>query len=696
MLNPKRFISSLQPKPTLTEKESERALRLFIWEGAASMGLGSIIGGGFLAAYALALGANTFQIGILAALPSMMMPLQIFSVALVEKLRKRKLLATPAWILAQLVWFPIALIPVLVDVPSAGAISLLLALIGVRSVLVASQNAAWNGILRDLVPQKIRGTVFATRLRYANLASMVFGLGAALFVDFWRNRSDPGDEILGYTFAILAGAIFLGLTSSFLRWAMPEPAMQAPVGERTSLAGTITEPFKDPNFRPLIRFMFLWSFTINLAIPFFSVYMLTRIGLPVSAVVGFAVLSQASNVLFLRLWGPMVDRLGNKAVLSTAASIYLMVILGWTFTTMPERYFLTIPLLVILHILAGAAAAGTNITTGTFGMKLAPDGKATGYLSAVSISASAGAAIAPLLGGRLVDFFSVRSLSLDLTWIDPNRSIDLPAVNLTGFDFLFGIAFVFGLFTIQQLNSLREEGEVSRSAVIAELLDPARRATSPMSSVPGLSFMTHMPLTYASSVPGLDAVIGVTAYQVAEASKLASKSASIGARRSEEGVRVVSRVTQELWTTAEATQHQTVEFARQSARGVTLATESAVGETVKLTRFAVKGVFQAMHLRGGEADAHDLLAGATYGAVQGAIETGATPDEVSNAAIDAAKEIAVEQGIPESEAISTAQKAVEQALSDGSNRRDAAGLTPTNEETDDGPARPTDDLDSRP
>ncbi|HSG17169.1 MAG TPA: MFS transporter [Anaerolineae bacterium] len=670
MPNPKQWLRSLQPQPTLTEDESERARRLFIWEGAATMGLGSIIGGGFLAAYALALGANTFQIGILAALPSLMMPLQIFSVALVEKIRRRKLIATPAWIIAQLIWFPIALIPVLVDVPSAGAISLLLSFIGLRAVLVASQNAAWNGILRDLVPQSVRGTVFATRLRYASLASMVFGLGAALFVDFWRNRTDPADEVLGYTFAILAGAIFLGLTSSFLRWAIPEPAMQPPVGERSSLGKTITEPFKDPNFRPLIRFMFLWSFTLNLAVPFFSVYMLTRIGLPVSAVVGLSVLSQGVNVVFLRLWGPMVDRLGNKAVLSTSASLYLTVILGWTFTTMPERYFLTIPLLLMLHILAGAAAAGTNITTGTFGMKLAPDGKSTGYLSAVSISASAGAAIAPLLGGAMVDFFAVRSLSLDFTWIDPDRTVDLPAINLTGFDFLFGIAFLIGLFTIQQLNSLREEGEVSRSAVIAELLDPARRATSPMSSVPGISFMTHMPLSYASHVPGLDAVLGVTAYQVAEASRLATRSAAIGARRSEEGVRAVSRATQELWTAAESTQHQTVEFARQSARGVTLAAESALEEAGRLTRFAVKGVFNALHLRG-SAGSHELLAGATYGAVQGAIETGATPEEISDAAIAAAKEIAAERGLPEQDAVDTARAAMDQAVADSAGKSGA-------------------------
>ncbi len=102
----------LAPKPTISERELTAGLKWFTLEGAASLGLFSITTSGFLVAFALALGASNFQIGILAAIPSVMQILQLPAIWLVEKVRYRKLIAVPSWFLAQFIWFPIALIPV--------------------------------------------------------------------------------------------------------------------------------------------------------------------------------------------------------------------------------------------------------------------------------------------------------------------------------------------------------------------------------------------------------------------------------------------------------------------------------------------------------------------------------------------------------------------------------------------------------
>ncbi|MFP4641618.1 MAG: hypothetical protein ACLFPU_05515 [Dehalococcoidia bacterium] len=52
----------------------------------------------------------------------------------------------------------------------------------------------------------------------------------------------------------------------------------------------------------------------------------------------------------------------------------------------------------------------------------------------------------------------MRELTLTFTWVDPTHTLDLPALSLTGFDFLFGIAFILGLFTLNTIVSLKEEG----------------------------------------------------------------------------------------------------------------------------------------------------------------------------------------------------------------------------------------------
>jgi len=75
------------------------------------MGFFSITTSGFLAAYALLLGCNNFQIGILAAIPFLTQPIQILAIPLVERIRRRKVIVLASRIPAQLAWLPIALIP---------------------------------------------------------------------------------------------------------------------------------------------------------------------------------------------------------------------------------------------------------------------------------------------------------------------------------------------------------------------------------------------------------------------------------------------------------------------------------------------------------------------------------------------------------------------------------------------------------
>jgi MFS family permease len=242
---------------------------------------------------------------------------------------------------------------------------------------------------------------------------------------------------------------------------MPEPLMHPILGAQPSLGERLTAPFRNRNFRQLIQFLFSWGFASNLAIPFFAVYMLKHLGLPLSWVIALSVISQLFNIFFLRIWGRFVDRFGNKAVLSVCSSLYLLVIFGWLFTAMPERYFLTMPLLAILHIFAGIANAGVTLTVGTIGLKLSPRGEATSYLAGASLATNLGAGLGPLCGGFLADFFSVRQLDLTFTWTEPLNQIQLSALSITDLNFLFAIAFILGIIT---LGSLTRFGRKERSA----------------------------------------------------------------------------------------------------------------------------------------------------------------------------------------------------------------------------------------
>lgn len=654
----------LRPKPTISDQEVERGLRYITLEGMSSLGFFSITTSGFLAAFALALGANYFQIGILAAIPFLTQPLQIPAILLVERFRQRKTLSIGTWIPAQILWIPIALIPFFLGVPSAGAVSLLLSLLALRGVLVAISNCAWNSWIRDLIPQQILGSIMGRRLALAAFAGMVFGLGAALFADWWTGRASPESQTLGYAIPLLFGIFTLALASPIFMSLMPEPLMQPLPEQKPSLITTIAAPFRDRNYRKLLRFLFLWGLAINLATPFFAVYMLQRLGLPLSAVIGFSILSQAFSIMFFRVWGRLSDQFGHKTVLSVCVSLYLLVILGWTFTTIPERYFLTIPLLVILHILAGVAASGVTLSTGTIGMKLAPPGQATAYIAGAGLAINLGAGLGPLLGGRFADYFSMRQLSLTFEWMDPNRYLEIGALHLTGFDFLFGITFILGLITLTLLSGVREEGEVSREVILDALQAPMRELSRPFSTIAGLSFLSQFPYGYLRRVPvpGLDVALGVTSYQIAEMARLVTVATQRGRRTTAKLAKALEEGLSGVWEVSdEAQKKYGFAIARQAARGSIHAIDKMAHLDVgQLVYQAVLGVTQAM--RHSQVDARDALRGASYGVIQGAEEVQADLGEAALQAVEAAKELASEAGLSEEAAMSeAAQGAMEAA-----------------------------------
>jgi len=69
----------------------------------------------------------------------------------------------------------------------------------------------------------------------------------------------------------------------------------------------------------MMIFLASWNFAANLAAPFFVVYMLKTIGYSMTTIIVLTTASQLSNLLALGLWGSLIDRFSNKAVLGVAA-----------------------------------------------------------------------------------------------------------------------------------------------------------------------------------------------------------------------------------------------------------------------------------------------------------------------------------------------------------------------------------------
>jgi len=80
--------------------------------------------------------------------------------------------------------------------------------------------------------------------------------------------------------------------------------------------------------------------------PVLAVYMLKTLGYAMTTIIALTVASQLSNIAALGLWGNLIDRFSNKAVLQISAPLFLVCTLGWTFTGLAWIGPVTIYLLV--------------------------------------------------------------------------------------------------------------------------------------------------------------------------------------------------------------------------------------------------------------------------------------------------------------------------------------------------------------
>ncbi len=475
---------------TLTEEEVQHGLKWVTRDGLATQAMVTLTGGIFLVAFALQLGASNTVVGLLAAIPPLAELLQIPSIYIVDRLRNRRLVVVLASGIGRFFWVPIILIPFFLS-PEQGVIALISGII-LYSAFSAVSHCSWNSWMRDLIPQNQLGTFFSRRMALSTGIALVISLVAGFFIDYWGGLF-PERIAFGYS-ALFSLGLVAGVIGLFFLAATPEPRMVV-TEEGAGFLSTIAKPFRDLNFRNLIVFLGSWNFAVNLAAPFFTVYMLQRLGLDLSLVIILGIISQIMNIIFFRSWGRVADRFSNKSVLAVSGPLFMITILAWTFTTLPDVYVLTMPLLIVIHIVMGISLAGVSLASGNISLKMAPQGQATSYLAASTFTNSIAAGIAPILGGLTIDFFAERELIWTLVWKDPVRELAFVTLDLQQWDFFFFFAFLIGLYSLHRLSMVGEEGEAKEQVIVEELVSEVRRDMRNFSPAGGLRDLVKFPFS---------------------------------------------------------------------------------------------------------------------------------------------------------------------------------------------------------
>ncbi|WP_423605740.1 MFS transporter [Sphingomonas sp. MS122] len=482
-----RAALSLAPQDVISPAETEAGLKRLVYEAGYSSATAALTSGVILTAFALHLGASNLLVGVLASAPFLGQLLQAPAVLLVERLRRRKAIAVLTSAIGRSM---LVLMALAVFLPAGAAIALVVLGQFVLCGLGAIGGCAWNAWIRDLAPQDRLGTVFARRTIYTTSISLVAGLAAAILLD----RTTEGSDARDWAFAGLyvVGCV-AGLLSAVIVARMPEPRMPPRDGEPLGLVALLRTPFADTNFRRLVLFLSSWQFAVNLATPFFTVFIVRQLGFDMTFVMMLSVVSQLANLLAVRSWGTLSDRFAHKSVLAVAAPTYILCILAMIGASQLGNSQAGMLYLVAIHALMGAAVAGVTLATTNIALKLSPRGEAAAYVATSALTSSAAAGIAPILGGLFADFFAARRFELLLRWTSPNGVVLLSPIELSHWDFYFLIAGLLGLYALHRLSLVREEGEIEPREMVQQLWGETRRVARNLGTVAGLRALTELP-----------------------------------------------------------------------------------------------------------------------------------------------------------------------------------------------------------
>lgn len=488
------------PNSTLDDAARRRGLRAYQADGVCSQIRDALLSGPLLVGYALLLGASNTQVGLLAALGPATQVLQLPTVALIERWRTRKTICWWAALVGRSTSLGLLVLPW--AVATSVRVPALFGLLLVMAVFATISGAAWNPWIRDFLPDEGRNRVVARRMTIATAIGAPLALGAGIAID--RLQDVFGAPAEAYILVLGVGAL-AGLLGLIPLGRIPEPAM-GPATHRP-WRDILRAPFRHAEFRALVAFLAAWTFAINLSAPFFTVYLLKRLGLPMTLVLAATVLSQVTTVLVLRAWGAVADRFQTLTVLRVSCAGFLLSVACWPIAGMLHTPWLVLAVIGAIHVLAGLTTAGVTLTTGTVAMELAPRGEAAAYLATNALISGAAAALAPVLAGVGADWLETQRLSVTVAWtstVGPGQSLALRPLDLHGLDFLFVATVLVGLYAVHRILAVVESEAVDRREIVAALVEELRermpQTLRSLTTVPSVRDAVYFPLSLLGSL----------------------------------------------------------------------------------------------------------------------------------------------------------------------------------------------------
>lgn len=309
----------------LPPRTVQRSLALSVAEGivfALMVGLGET----YFLADAIRLSASRLEQGLVVGLPLFVGSLgPLLSLRVLRRSRSRKPLVVAAALAQSLTLFALAWS----DASGRSSPRTLIALASAFAVFGQAGGTAWSSWFGDLVPSERRGRYFALRNRGIYLGTCLGILLAGFLLNHLeaaRAQAAAGSGGEGFALIFALAGLFRLISVGLNAFAV-EPAF-AGIPAREHVARFLRTP-KGIGTRRVLVSSAGFYFMVYLASPYFSPYMLEHLHFSYLEYTFASLAIVAAKVLFLPVWGRLVDQLGARAIFVACALLAALVPVPW-------------------------------------------------------------------------------------------------------------------------------------------------------------------------------------------------------------------------------------------------------------------------------------------------------------------------------------------------------------------------------
>jgi MFS family permease len=313
-------------------------------EGFPAIVIILLLGGPFLTGYLLYLGANSTQIGIVLAIPSLANVVQIFGAFLIQKFQNRKIGLLIFGGMHRIIWTSAGLIPFLFPHQWWVVLYILVTMLAFTSN--AFGIVFFTSLMADMVPVMVRGRYFGFR------NSLIWAFGCIVLVIggqiLDRTAEPTGFHILYIVCAVCAVLNVL----AFTRY----PNMPFVPSQEQDMRKMVIQPFLHKPFLIATLFIALWLLLQGLSIPFYNYVMLDLLKISYSWISIITMTQNVAMMLSYYIWGTLNMRHSTRTLLFWTLPIIALSSLLWGFTSILP----IIPVLFLIHIALGIGTGGLN------------------------------------------------------------------------------------------------------------------------------------------------------------------------------------------------------------------------------------------------------------------------------------------------------------------------------------------------